>query len=563
MKTPSPASETLSSLADRYWAHLLATEPTTALLLGHPEHLTEMEDMSREGEEANQRELRAFAAAARTIDPNGLTPAEQVTREVLLFETESAAAELESRRAEFAVDPVLGAQVTLLQLVGQIVLTEVDQAAGLLEKWSKVGGLFDQLIARLQEGAAAGRTPPRISVEKVIAQVDRYLATEAGTDPFAAVGPPPGLPQAEVEVWRRQLIGVVTDVIRPGYQRYAEVLRHEVLPVARPPERSGLFALPDGEEVYRRAVAKFTTLSVSPAELHETGLSIIEELSDEYRALAGSVLAESDLAKIYDQLRTDPSLRFLTPGEIVQTARAAMDRAQTALPGFFGRLPRATCVMAEIPGPSAKDSTLAFYLPPASDGSRPGTFFINTTEPQTRTRYEAEALAFHESIPGHHLQIAIAQELEGVPEFQKNTVITAYVEGWGLYTERLSDEMGLYSNDLARFGMLSFDSWRAGRLVVDTGIHAFGWSRQQAIDWMRDNSPQAPNNIENEIDRYIGWPGQALAYMTGRREIVRLRGEAERRLGQTFDLRRFHDLVLSSGPVPLPTLGRMVGDWTG
>jgi len=286
-------------------------------------------------------------------------------------------------------------------------------------------------------------------------------------------------------------------------------------------------------------------------------------LSDEYRALAGSVLAESDLAKIYDQLRTDPSLRFLTPGEIVQTARAAMDRAQTALPGFFGRLPRATCVMAEIPGPSAKDSTLAFYLPPASDGSRPGTFFINTTEPQTRTRYEAEALAFHESIPGHHLQIAIAQELEGVPEFQKNTVITAYVEGWGLYTERLSDEMGLYSNDLARFGMLSFDSWRAGRLVVDTGIHAFGWSRQQAIDWMRDNSPQAPNNIENEIDRYIGWPGQALAYMTGRREIVRLRGEAERRLGQAFDLRRFHDLVLSSGPVPLPTLGRMVGDWTG
>lgn len=563
MNSPNPASAKLSRLTEDYWDHLLVTQPTTALLLGHPEHLAEIEDASREGEEADRSRLEAFAAEARAIDAGQLTPAEQVTREVLIFETESAAAELESRRSEFGVDPVSGPQVVLLQLVDQIALTEVDQTAGLLEKWSKVGGFFDQLIARLREGAAAGRTPPRISVEKVIAQVDRYLATDVASDPFAAVGAPPGLPAAEVETWRGQLIDVVREVIRPGYQRFAEALRHEVLAVARPPERSGLCALPDGEEVYERAVAKFTTTSATPAELHKTGLTIIEQLSDEYRALGGSAMAETDLAKIFDRLRNDPGLRFQTAEEIITTARGATDRARAAVPEFFGRLPKAPCLTAEIPGPSASDSTLAFYLPPAADGSRPGTYFVNTTEPHTRTRYESEALAFHESIPGHHLQIAIAQELEGVPEFQKHSIVTAFVEGWGLYTERLADEMGLYSNDLARFGMLSFDSWRAGRLVVDTGVHAFGWSRQKAIDWMHEHSPQAPNNIENEIDRYIGWPGQALAYMTGRREIVRLRQEAERRLGAAFDLRRFHDLVLSSGPVPLPTLSRMVGDWQG
>lgn len=217
--------------------------------------------------------------------------------------------------------------------------------------------------------------------------------------------------------------------------------------------------------------------------------------------------------------------------------------------------------MAEVPAPGAADAPIAYYLPPATDGSRPGSYFINTTEPTTRTRYEAEALAFHESIPGHHLQIAIAQELEDIPEFRKHALVTVYVEGWGLYTERLADEMGLYSGPLQRMGMLSFDSWRASRLVVDTGIHALGWSKQEAIDYMVANSPQALNNIETEVERYIGMPGQALAYMIGRREIMRLRSEAKRALGDRFDIKGFHDTVLGSGPVPLGILARLVTDW--
>jgi uncharacterized protein (DUF885 family) len=273
------------------------------------------------------------------------------------------------------------------------------------------------------------------------------------------------------------------------------------------------------------------------------------------------VLETSDLAKIYERLRSDSRLRFETGAEVREAAQTSMDRARAAMGDWFGRLPQADCVMAEIPGPGAEDAPLGYYLQPAMDGSRPGTYFINTTEPTTRTKYESEALAFHESIPGHHLQIAIAHELDEVPEFQKNALVSAYVEGWGLYTERLSDEMGLYTSDLTRLGILSFDSWRCGRLVVDTGIHAMGWSRQQAIDYLMANSPQALNNIENEVDRYIAWPGQALAYKIGQLEILRLRREAERTRGDRFDIKGFHDTVLGSGPVTLGLLGDLVVEW--
>jgi uncharacterized protein (DUF885 family) len=242
-------------------------------------------------------------------------------------------------------------------------------------------------------------------------------------------------------------------------------------------------------------------------------------------------------------------------------AEQALARAKETIPDWFGRLPNADCVVVDIPDVAAKDATIAYYLQPAADGSRPGSYYINVSEPTTRTMFESEVLAFHESIPGHHLQIAIAQELEGIPDFRRHAWITAYGEGWGLYVERLADEMGLYSGDLARLGILSFDSWRACRLVVDTGLHALGWSRQEAIDYLMENSPQAVNNIVNEVDRYIAWPGQALAYMIGRREIVRLREEAESTMGARFDIKGFHDTVLGSGPVPLPVLQDLVAEW--
>jgi uncharacterized protein (DUF885 family) len=434
-------------------------------------------------------------------------------------------------------------------------------ADALVAKWSKLGGTFDDLVKRLRQGIARDRTPPRIAVERTIAQIDAYLETSVSTDPFTLATGPEEFDAAADEAWRDRLRDTVRDVVRPAYAAYRNALRNEVLPKAREPEESGVRWLNDGEDLYADAIRRHTSLDLTPLAIHQIGLDEIASLEDEYRELGSRILGTSNVSEIYERLRNDPDLRFTTAEDIVATAESVMARAKAAVPAWFGRLPRADCVMAEIPQ-GAEDGPLAYYLPPAVDGTRPGTYFINTTEPTSRTRFEAEALAFHESIPGHHLQLALAQELEDIPDFRKHALVTVYVEGWGLYTERLADEMGLYTDDLSRLGILSFDSWRAGRLVVDTGMHALGWGRREAIEWMAANSPQALNNIANEVDRYIAWPGQALAYKLGQREFFRLRREAEAHMGSQFDIKAFHDVVLGSGPVPLGVLGDLVAAWS-
>ena len=554
-------NEALAELTEAYSDLELRRSPTGGLFYGKYEYADQWEPASAEAEAAIAAELEATADAAEAIDEGSLTADERVTRGVIIEEARGAAAELRSRFAEFAVDPSSGFHVTLLQLIGQVAAPTAEVADAIVTKWSRFGAVMDDGIERLREGIASGRTPPRISVEKSIPQVEAYLASDLTTDPFAMPAAPPDFSEEEAARWRAALTEQIESVIRPAYRRFLDAIRDEVLPVARPQERSGLTWLPDGEEVYANAIRRHTSLVLPAQKIHDIGLAEIEELGNEYKELGRSVLGTDDLDEIYRRLRDDQDLRFTSADEVRDAAKEAMDRAKAAIPDWFGRLPMADCVMAEVPQPGAEDAPLAFYLPPTVDGSRPGTFFINTTQPTTRTRYESEALAFHESIPGHHLQLAISQELEDIPEFRKLALVTVYAEGWGLYTERLADEMGLYTSDLTRMGILSFDSWRAGRLVVDTGIHALGWSRQEAIDYLSANSPQAPNNIENEVDRYIGWPGQALAYKIGQREIFRLRESAKSRLGGKFDIKDFHDVVLGSGLVPLPILRDLVDAW--
>jgi uncharacterized protein (DUF885 family) len=297
-----------------------------------------------------------------------------------------------------------------------------------------------------------------------------------------------------------------------------------------------------------------TSLEISPKELHEIGRREVKKIRDEMALLGEKVFATPDWDVIVGRLRSDPSMHFANRDGVEAKAREALKRAAEAMPKAFGVLPRAECVVKRMEEYEEEDSTIAYYREPTPDGSRPGAYFINTYQPETRPRYEAEALAFHEAIPGHHLQIAIAQELEGVPDFRRHQGFTAFVEGWALYSERLADEMGLYTSDVDRMGMLSYDAWRACRLVVDTGMHALGWSRQQAIDYMVGNTALAENNIANEVDRYITWPGQALAYKVGQLEILRLRQETEKALGDRFDLRWFHDRVLENGAVSLAIL---------
>jgi uncharacterized protein (DUF885 family) len=394
------------------------------------------------------------------------------------------------------------------------------------------------------------------TVEKTVAQIDDHLATDPADSVFVNIRQPAAFSEEQAAAWRADLAAVVRTEIYPAYQRYRDYIAEHVLPASRSEDTPGICHLDGGEEWYRRAIKRYTSVDLTADEIHEIGLTQIDKLNDEYRTLGGAALGTSDLEEIFSRLRDDPELRFETGEEVRAASEEALAKAKAAMGDWFGRLPRADCLVQETPsGPQA------FYFPPATDGSRPGSFYVNTSDPNAWKRYEMEALAYHEGIPGHHLQLAIAQELEDIPEFRKHASVTAYAEGWGLYTERLADEMGLYAGPLERIGMLSADSLRAGRLVVDTGIHAKGWTRQQAIDFFAKNSPQNLSGVAEEVDRYIGVPGQALAYMIGRLEIMRMRREAEEAMGGRFDIKGFHDTVLCSGLVPLGTLDRMVKEW--
>jgi uncharacterized protein (DUF885 family) len=336
------------------------------------------------------------------------------------------------------------------------------------------------------------------------------------------------------------------------------VIKDEVGPVARPDDQAGLFGLTDGELVYSRLLDRFTTLSMQASEIHQIGLQQIDTLAEEYVEIAGPVLGSTSLEEMFAVLRDDPELHHTTGQGVIAASEAAFEKAKAEMGDWFGRLPKSDCFVQEV-----KSGPVAFYFPPADDGSREGTFFMNTEDPTSWGTFEIEATSFHEGIPGHHLQIAIAQELgESIPAFQRHAFISAYGEGWGLYTERLADEMGLYGSELDRIGMLMADSMRACRLVVDTGMHSLGWSRQAGIDYMAGNSPMAMNAIVEEIDRYLSMPGQAVSYMIGRIEIQRMRAEAEAAMGGRFDIKGFHDAVLGSGLVTLSTLDRIVKEWS-
>ncbi|HEX7099120.1 MAG TPA: DUF885 domain-containing protein [Acidimicrobiia bacterium] len=549
--SPQPNPE-LDRLAREYWDHLLRTSPMNATLIGVHDYDHLFDEISREAEDADIAALRGFVAAAEAIDPETLTPDERITRDVLIFEASTDADAKETRAAEWEVSHIFGTQTALPVFFPQMTLTEPDHALAMVERLRNLGRYYDQAAERLREGVSKGLVPMRSTAEKSADQIDTLLAQ--APNPILQVAAPEGW-DGEAS-WREDLARAFADHVAPAMARWRDTIRDIVLPAARPDEKPGVCHLPGGDEAYAKALYRFTSTRLTPEEIHQIGLDQIAKLADEYREIAGSVLGTTDLQEIFTRMREDPELRYREAEPIVAAGEKAVEKAKAVMGDWFGRLPKADCVVVStVHGPAA------YYFPPASDGSRPGTFFVNAADPAKWATYEMEALAYHEAIPGHHLQLAISTELEGIPEFRKYAILSAYAEGWGLYSERLADEMGLYGSQLDRIGMLSADSLRAGRLVVDTGLHALGWTRQQAIDFFKENSPMSQVGIENEVDRYIALPGQATAYMIGRLEIMRMRREAMETLGSRFDIKGFHDTVLGSGLVPLETLERMIGDW--
>ncbi len=558
----APSAE-LAAVAEDYWVAVLAADPVFATALGERGDDHRLDDPTPQGTERRRAEVARSRDSAEAIDAASLAAADCVTHLALLAQLDADADGLAADLGTWNVDPLEGPQITAMNLEAFQPAATPDEAAAMVARWRALGPWFDAHIENLLRERDAGRVGVRTPVERVLDQLDTLLAQPDEALPLLApltVDRPDWTP-AHRTAFDADLRAAVRDVVRPAIERYRATIRDAILPIARPDERPGLSHVAGGAEAYDQVARMHTSLSLTAEEIHAIGLDEVARIDAELVSLGDRVLGTADLTTIRARLRSDPALHFETGAQVFETAARSLERARAAIPAWFGILPAAACDVVEIGEHEAKHTTIAYYRQPAADGSRPGQYYINTYAPTTRPRYEAEALAFHEAIPGHHLQLAIAQEIEGLPAFRRHLGPTAFVEGWGLYTERLSDEMGLYTGDLDRIGVLSFDAWRACRLVVDTGIHALGWTRQQAIDFMFDHTVLAANNVANEIDRYIVTPGQALAYKLGQREILRLREDARSMLGARFDIRAFHDTVLGQGALGLEALAGVVNDW--
>ncbi len=551
----------LAQLAVLLWEDQLAADPIEAGRLGDERWLDRLPPVTRAALDARQRRLEDLSRRAAAIDEADCNDEDRVTLALLREAVRDRLALLEARTELWSVDPRRGPQLAFFSLVEDQPTDTPARRQALLRRWSAMADSVDATTDNLLAGRAQARVANRGSLERVIAQLERLLAQPVEEWPLAHPRLPPGLSASEARVLRGRILAILHEELRPAFVRHHAALVERLLPAARSDEAPGLASLPGGAALYADLIRAHTGLPLTPRELHDFGLAEVARIRAEIAALGRRVFGTDDVAEIQRRLRGDPALHFATREEVQRAAEQALARAEQAVPAAFGRLPNAPCIVVPIPDHEAPDTTIAYYRGPASDGSRPGRYYVNTWAPTTRTRYEAEVLAFHEAVPGHHLQIALAQELTGLPRFRREDGSTAFVEGWALYTERLCEELQLYGGDLDRFGVLSFDAWRACRLVVDTGLHAEGWSRQRAESYLLDNTLLAPNNVVNEVDRYITTPGQALAYKVGQREILALREQARAALGERFSLAEFHDVVLGRGAVSLSVLRAQVERW--
>jgi uncharacterized protein (DUF885 family) len=555
------AAAELARLSEEYFDVAHRADPFGATQVGASGFDALVPDPSRAGAAHDAQQLASLEQELSRIDVSGLDQAGRVNGAVMAHLAWAARSDLEHGlwEANASAGGYSSPQAAVFMSVPTALLDSADAVGNYLRRLRGLGAFFDAVTQRYTEASRDGRISTAVGIRQAMDQIEGHLARPVTDDLMVSVHLPDDVDQATV---RGEAAEIVGEQLRPALRRLLACLRDELLPVARPDEKVGIKFVPGGTEGYRAAVRKHTTTELSPEEIHQIGLDTLAALRDEWAELGGRVLGVTEVPAILERLREDPSLRFTSSSEIVRTVTEALQRAEDARDGWFPRYDIPDCIIEEIDPVEAGNAPLAYYRPPAAGGLRPGAHCILTTEPRQRYVYEYEALSFHESTPGHHMQIASSQTLP-LPAFRRflDAEVCGYCEGWGLYCERLADEMGLYTSDLQRLGMLSFDALRACRLVVDTGMHHYGWSRSQAMEFMWRNTATTQGNVRNEIDRYIGWPGQALAYMVGRREIQRLRTAAERQLGSDFDIRAFHGTVLGNGAVPLGVLEQLVTDW--
>lgn len=555
------APERLQQLFADDWDWRVRESPLFATSLGDPRGRNELDPTGLDDITRQTAENRRFLERLRAIPRDSLSPADRVNYDIFARGKAESIEEFELGLHLIPITNREGFHTFFPQLPDNVPLLTVADYESYIARLRAFRPWVGQHVELMREGMRRGMVLPRVSLEGIEGSLEPHIVADPAQSllykPFTTF--PAGVPEAERARLAAAGRAAVAESVVPGYRDFLQFIQREYVPAAR--AGIGASELPNGRAIYAQRVRSYTTLDVTPDQVHETGLREVARIRAQMDSLIRSTGFTGTFPEFIQFLRTDPRFYVQSPEALMERTAIVLKRMDGELPRLFGRLPRMSYGIRAIPDFIAPRTTTAYYSRPAGDGTRSGTYWVNTYDLPSRPTYEIEALSFHEAVPGHHLQIALQQELEGMPQFRRFSSFTAYVEGWGLYAERLGYDVGFYTDPYSRFGQLSYDMWRACRLVVDTGMHWKGWTRQQAIDFMAQNSALTLLNITNEVDRYIAWPGQALGYKMGQLKISELRAEAEAALGDRFDIRRFHDTVLGTGSVPLTVLEANVREW--
>jgi uncharacterized protein (DUF885 family) len=556
----APAARELATLLDDIWQDELRHEPEYATILGDKRYDAELADLSPRAVNDSLARGRGYIARLSAIDTSALSAQDKLSADLMLRSLIEDQEGAQFKEWEMPVNQYSGLQVDLPQLVEHTSFDTVDDYDHYIARLAKIPAYFTQTMTNMQSGIDEGRTPPGYLMEKVLIQTQAVTAQKAGDTSFAQ--PIKKFPASVSAEDQKRISAAVLDAINtevlPSYQRFAKFLTFTYIPACR--KDPGIWALPDGDAYYAFLVRQSTTTDKTPAEIHQIGLDEVKRDETQMLAIVRQ-LGFTDLKSLAAALKANPKEHAASPDALLAAYKGYIAQMQPRLPELFGRLPKAQLQVVPMPAYMAPNQPQAFYDQGTPDGKRPGQVDVNTYHFADRSLADVEAVAYHEGIPGHHLQISIQQELTGLPPFRQQGYYTAYTEGWALYSERLGKEIGFYQDPYSDYGRLEADMWRAIRLVVDTGVHSQHWTRQQMVDYFHDHSTIDETNVQSEVDRYIAWPAQALGYKMGQLKILELRDRAKTALGPKFDLKAFHDVVLDSGALPLDVLEQQVDAW--
>lgn len=555
------ADAAFQELTEAWWEDTLARDPIFASGTGDTRYNDQLPTVSLTAAMSHQRKLTSFQTALAEIDVQSLSKENQINFAFVRRAIQDELAEYEFQMHLIPITNREGFHISFPDLQATVPFDTVEDYENFIHRLRMFRGLALGNIQVMRKGIEEGMTLPSVVLQQYRAPIETHIVKDVTKsvfyEPFKSMSP--SIDEEDRVRLQAEAASAIKAGIIPGYQAFLDFMENEYVPAAR--GSLGASALPRGREFYQHRVRRFTTLEITPEEVHEIGQSEVRRIQTEMKEIIAEVGFEGNIRSFADHLRSDPKFQPKSADELLQRTAVVLKNMDGRLPLLFHTLPRTPYGIKKIPDYIAPQTTTAYYMPPPGDLSRAGFYYLNTYDLKSRPLYGIEALSLHEAVPGHHLQLALQTELTDLPPYRRFKMFTVFVEGWALYAERLGLEVGFYEDPYSDFGRLTYEMWRACRLVVDTGIHYLGWSREEAIEFMENNTALSAHNIRAEVDRYIAWPGQALAYKMGELRIRQLREQAETQLGDAFDIRRFHDVVLRNGSVPLDILDQAITDW--